>query len=472
MTVSNDASRPRTRRGVPLRVTYAACIFTPIALAYFVPLVFYRLPLTIPLYDHLTTVGTPDVVRAVEVCVVWFGLAVAAVLVPVGRGDAMPRVWTPESCWQAFLAFSVVGGVVAPLHLMFRAPVAVEELAQQLTVLPAVGVVLGTYLLRRVRRGIVPARGTLLIQVLIAVNMVVAIVPPILLSEVAPAAFSVIAMLYGWNAIGWSWRRLAVAVVVLGMIVVAAIPARQFLRDTVYGHATYQRATLSVWLRNAPRASTATSGPPPQTAAGAGGLLAEAIQCTQQAQVRLRLPALPGWFRPATCGLKEAIDRFNRLSDLAYVIQLTPARIPYVYGATYVPLASALIPRVIWRDKPVDDSGQFYGHRYGFLHPANKTESTNLSMIAEAWLNDGWVGVVLSALFFGIVLWLIWRWWIGESRTFGSVLIGMAIVRTAADGDSDLTLVVSGVLHALLVYWALDVIIRVWGRRPRGLTPR
>lgn len=184
-------------------------------------------------------------------------------------------------------------------------------------------------------------------------------------------------------------------------------------------------------------------------------------------RVQFRLPAPSGPAGVAECGFETAIDRFNRFSDLAYTVQETPARVPYAHGVTYYPLVGILVPRALWPAKPVDNSGQFYGHRYGFIHPRNRTESTNLSMIAEAWLNGGWMIVVLSALFVGVVLRLVWRGWIGPSTAFGNVLIGMAVVRAAADGDSDLSLVMGGVIHALLIYWVLDVLIRAWGAVPR-----
>jgi len=43
-------------------------------------------------------------------------------------------------------------------------------------------------------------------------------------------------------------------------------------------------------------------------------------------------------------------------------------------------------------------------------------------------------------------------------------MIGMAVIGNGIDGDSKLSLVMGGVVHALLIYWAVDVLIRARGR--------
>jgi len=477
---------PTARHPTSFRVAYAGYILGPIALGYFAPLLLYRLPLVLHLYDmvrpydHMATVGASAVARAAAVCVVWFGVAAGVIIWPFGRGNPMPRVWTSRSLWRGFLALSIVGSVVSIAHLLVKAPAALEDLVHQLALAPAVAVVLGMYLLRDMPCSGRAARKAFVTRVLVAFSLMVAIVPPLLLAQVVPAALSAIAMLYGWYVIGWPWRRQAIAALGLGALVVAGIPVREMLRDAVYGHAAHQRIDL-------PGASRSSSPPPrvggtsaPSRTEGvsiagsvqrllAAGVAQQKTPCAQLG-AEIRLPLLSGPLRVVECGFELAIDRFNRFSDLAYTVQETPARVPYANGATYYPLIGALVPRLLWPAKPVDDSGQFYGHRYGFIHPLNRTESTNLSIVSEAWLNDGWVTVVLSALFVGIVLRLIWRGWIGPHAAFGNVLIGMAVVRTAADGDSDLSLVMGGVIHALLIYWVLDVLIRAWGAAPRPST--
>jgi uncharacterized membrane protein len=81
-------------------------------------------------------------------------------------------------------------------------------------------------------------------------------------------------------------------------------------------------------------------------------------------------------------------------------------------------------------------------------------------VIAEAWMNGGWAGVVLSALFWGALLRCVWVCSIGGSSAPGNVMIGMAIVASAVSQESNLSLIAGGVVHALFLYWLVDVAVR------------
>jgi hypothetical protein len=154
------------------------------------------------------------------------------------------------------------------------------------------------------------------------------------------------------------------------------------------------------------------------------------------------------------------VNRLNRLGDFAYVVQTTPAQIPHTHGVTYLPIVGTFVPRVLWPTKaPNDGSGQFYGHRYGYLDPRDLSHSANLPIVTEGWMNYGWLGIVLSAVVVGLVLRLIWRTWIGDSNALGNIMIGMAVMATAVDQESSLGLWLGGVVHALVIYAVLAYLL-------------
>ena len=55
-------------------------------------------------------------------------------------------------------------------------------------------------------------------------------------------------------------------------------------------------------------------------------------------------------------------------------------------------------------------------------------------------MNFGWIGVLISAAVFGLVLRVIWTFWIGDSAAAANVLIGAVIVGSASDIESNLSL--------------------------------
>ena len=156
----------------------------------------------------------------------------------------------------------------------------------------------------------------------------------------------------------------------------------------------------------------------------------------------------------------RSLHRISHLGDLANAIRLTPDTIPYLAGATYYPLLFKPIPRFLWKDKPEENSGQIYGHRYNVLHPTDRTTSANLSVVTEAWINGGWTVVILSALAFGFLIHLIWANMIGEASGVGNAVLGMVFIANGAATESSMNLVAGGVLYGIVVWWFIDYVIR------------
>ncbi len=454
---------PDPRRVAVHRLMFALFVFGPTILFFSLPLVFLRLPLLVFLNGDLTTVvSAPIVARAVAVCAVWFAIAIGIVIWPARTDRAPRRDWAPPSSggrpgalWPAFVALSVLGSAVSLFHLLHALPVWIEALAHQAIIAPPAGFVLGIYLLRRGDAVGWSGPRLAVVRTLLLLDLLVAVLVPVLLGTVAFAAFSTAAILYGLITSGVSWRWPAVVALLLVPFVLAALPVKEYLRQQFYGSDPFHRLGAA--------ATPSVSSSPP-------------IRMTFRQRLRefdpwmngFRFHRVHGPLVLAQFGVARVVTRFNRLSDLAYVVQTTPASVPYARGVTYAPLVSKLVPRLVWPNKPRENAAQFYGHRYGYLDPPDTTHTVPLPMVTEGWVNAGWAGVVLSAVFFGLVLRVIWTYWIGAGGAPGNVLIGMAVLWTAVNGESNLSLVVGGMLYALLVYWIIAAAIGWWSRnRPR-----
>ena len=92
------------------------------------------------------------------------------------------------------------------------------------------------------------------------------------------------------------------------------------------------------------------------------------------------------------------------LSAISLVKEKTPSTIPYWKGASYLPIFTKFIPRFIWPDKPTENMGQEFGHRYGILAWDNLTTSMNTPIIAEAYMNFGDQGFYLIFFIMAIVI--------------------------------------------------------------------
>ncbi len=455
MARSGGAGPGATRRVGAQRLIFALYALGPVTLFFFLPLVFYRIPLVVYLSDREAYVGAYSVAYATAVCVAWFSVAFGILLWPARSGAAAPaREWSPRALWSAFVWLSAGGSAVSVLHAVVVMPPGLEDIVHQLAFAPVIGCVLGMLLLRRLRLG-EGRRHRAAVWALLLLDLGAWLGVPVILARVAPAAFGVVALLYGLTAMRASARSVLAVGAALVTVVLIALPVKEVVRAEAYRGRPYQRIPLAValGLRRAPKAE----------APRGGASVGERVRVFDPEASGLRLPRATGALRVVEFGMARVLNRIDRLSDLAYVVQTTPRVVPYAGTATYRPLVGALVPRLLWPGKPREEAGQFYGHRYRFLDPRDTEHSVNLPMVTEGWVSGGWAGVLLSAAFVGLVLRLVWRYWIGASGAPGNVMIWMAVLGTAVDAESNLSLIAAGVVHALVVYWALDVVIRSRG---------
>lgn len=99
----------------------------------------------------------------------------------------------------------------------------------------------------------------------------------------------------------------------------------------------------------------------------------------------------------------STFDRLNNLNTLAAIIVDTPQSRPYLYGETYVPLLTKIVPRFLWPDKPEEDLGNKWATRYGYLDQYDNKTSFNLPWLPEMYMNFGIFGVASINFFLGIL---------------------------------------------------------------------
>lgn len=438
---------------------FAFYIFVPVLVFFVLPILFYRVPLRVLLATYAVYVGGHAVFVSVAASLVWLILAAGLVVWPQRGPGATARTWTPQALWTAFLGFSVLGGVAAILHALYVMPSGFEEFVHLAAFAPTAGFVLGLYVLRSDGYASGSAALKLLVTVLMLADLGAALLVPVLFSKLMPAAVSGLAILYGLSAMRMPGRRQLAVGVLLVAFLVASYPVKLVLRQAVF-NGPYIRSSLGAnpFLPMRADVHQALSGV---------GVVDRSVRpgfdlWNQGFRFHLQAGRIPLF---VVFAFERVVNRINRLSDLAYVVSTTPSRIPYAGGATYVPLEWKLVPRLLWPTRPSDNAGQYYGHRYDLITPEDTVGSYNLPIITEGWMNWGWWGVIGSALFVGLVLRLMWRYGIGESGAPGNVLLGVVVVGTAAVTESDLSLVMGGVIQAFILYTVVEFLIRTWGAR-------
>ncbi|MBF6568120.1 MAG: hypothetical protein IVW54_04495 [Candidatus Binataceae bacterium] len=158
--------------------------------------------------------------------------------------------------------------------------------------------------------------------------------------------------------------------------------------------------------------------------------------------------------------LKEmALNRLCDLCVLSDVIHETPKLIPYWDGATYYPLLVKPIPRFVWAGKPKEDTGQTFGHRYGFLDRSDRLTAYNLSQPVEAYVNFGVPGIVIVALIFGLIYRFVELMFFHRESGIGAIAVGGVLLSELLGIDDAASGQLGGLMASIPVIWLICLII-------------
>ena len=149
----------------------------------------------------------------------------------------------------------------------------------------------------------------------------------------------------------------------------------------------------------------------------------------------------------------QSLERTSLLPQVAHVLDLTPSQVPFQMGQTYSYLATTLIPRFLWPDKPsVNDANRFYQVTFG-LTSIKDVDSVNIGVgcLAEAYINFGWSGVLGIMFAIGVLLGIYERSFVaGDSSTL-FLAIGLALLPGIVGIESQMAAYVGGVVQTVLL---------------------
>jgi hypothetical protein len=92
------------------------------------------------------------------------------------------------------------------------------------------------------------------------------------------------------------------------------------------------------------------------------------------------------------------------LSAVSMVQQKSPSLVPFWSGESYASIIYKFIPRLVWRNKPEENSGQEFGHRYQILDASDMRTSMNTPLLAEGYMNYGMMGFYFIFILMAIIM--------------------------------------------------------------------
>ncbi|WP_156469189.1 hypothetical protein [Cephaloticoccus primus] len=99
-------------------------------------------------------------------------------------------------------------------------------------------------------------------------------------------------------------------------------------------------------------------------------------------------------------------DRASLIHMLCLSVDRVPREQPYLGGESYIDIPALLVPRILWKNKPIAlISNQRLSLYFDLVSPDNpSTVSIAFGMLAEAYINFGYIGVITLAALLGFGL--------------------------------------------------------------------
>lgn len=147
---------------------------------------------------------------------------------------------------------------------------------------------------------------------------------------------------------------------------------------------------------------------------------------------------------------ESAFSRLDHLGTTAFVISVSPSRIDYEYGSTYMPLFTKWIPRIIWPDKPVEATPNAWAKKYGLLDPYNYNTAYNLPWFTEYYVNFGFWGIIIGMTLIGLLIGALTKIFSNNNKPI-VFLMGISLTFNFYSPESNFSLMIGNLFLNFLV---------------------
>jgi hypothetical protein len=144
------------------------------------------------------------------------------------------------------------------------------------------------------------------------------------------------------------------------------------------------------------------------------------------------------------------LERSSNLAQLTAVCRLVNSN-GFYNGKASQPLIAAVIPRAIWPDKPLVQLGAWFALEItgtsNAVGPGQaSSNSVNMSVPGELYLDFGWIGIIIGSVLFGAFFPLLWNatdFYSSEYNLTGTVFGGYLLVVAGGGLGADLQIVIT-----------------------------
>jgi hypothetical protein len=132
------------------------------------------------------------------------------------------------------------------------------------------------------------------------------------------------------------------------------------------------------------------------------------------------------------------------------VTKLTPETVPYYSGNSYKKIFYKFIPRPFFPNKPIENDGNMWGHRYGALDKNDFSTSWNFPVLSEFYANYGLAGCIFGMFLIGLMLRFMSIPLTNKNNNNQGNLIAIAVFYQFLFQETNLSQVLGGVIYFII----------------------
>jgi hypothetical protein len=151
----------------------------------------------------------------------------------------------------------------------------------------------------------------------------------------------------------------------------------------------------------------------------------------------------------------STIERTAHIIIFSNIVDETPKLVPYWGGATYLPLFTSYVPRALWPEKPIENTGNVFGRRYRYIASNDFGTSINLPWIVEMYANFGNLGVLIGMPLVGLLLAFLDRKLNSPKMGSMQVVIGSTILFKLFYQELNFSLMMGGVISLVVALYII-----------------
>lgn len=444
----------------------------PFIFMFVVPLILYGGKLNISTVDGIYGLTTSELLYTLLVLSLWFVIAVVfaslgAKLFPKTRDVAY---WPQERLEKIFLFFSILGSTAFVVHQFFIFPPAIENLIHLFSMVAYWALGLGLCLVFSPSQKASSGRDYRLFLTIFLFTILMLI--PLILGKATSMASAGVVLIGSLYIVRTRTSTKMAAILLVAVLVALGMAVKTTIRQVLHEGGVYQRPALVDFLSNAPQIkstdmhSFCCMGRDHVSMGGNGNALwgmADALEDDMTAfseydqnlgNIIVSRESTGEYLHFAVA---RVVHRLNHLGLLGYVIVSTPDTVPSWGGSTYKSLLFLAIPRAVWPDKPSVGVANLFGREYGLLMPDDRLTTVNVNPVTEAWMNGGWLAVLLSSAGIGLLFGGILGWLKSGGDQHIRLLVALTVALHVALFESETALIIGGLIQGLLFLGAIVV---------------